>query len=113
MGDGGLHFLEYEYNLIKLSTSMIVFPIIELHVNKYYVNVSIRFILYGLINLFIHSFIVLLSIYLLHMKNDGMSGYGRNHNHRLLRLCETPVTVNKFHNVGQSPPPLLHHKRKD
>lgn len=55
---------------------------------------------------------LLLSIYLFHMKNDGMSSFGRNHNHYLLWLCERVVAVHKFHKakfiftfVGQPRPP--------
>lgn len=96
--------------------------------SKCFVNLNICFFLYRLFNifvdlfifLFIHLFIyylALLSIYLFHMKNDGMSSFGRNHNYYIW-LCERVVAVHKFHKakfiftfVCQPHPPPLKKKK--
>lgn len=119
MSDGSLHFLENEYNLTKQSTSMIYFQLKKLNVSKCFVNLNICFFLCRLFNIFVDLFIflfiyylALLSIYLFHIKNDGMSSFGRNHNHYLLWLCERVVAVHKFHfYICLSPPPPLKKER--
>lgn len=86
------------------------------------VSLFISYLIYSLLYLSfylsIYLFIILLlSIYLFHIKNDGMSSFGRNHNHYLLWLCERVVAVHKFHKAKfiftlfcLSPPPPLKKK---